>query len=127
MASPGRNRHRANAPRIHSTSGDRHVTETSPAKVVAGSLGLAAFAIALLAGLGSGAEADVVLGRAVISMFVCFLIGYAVGLVGERAVSEAAQKYRDDNPIEDSAVAPSIEAPRASSSANRAAVVEAAS
>ena len=49
MASPGRNRHRANAPRIHSTSGDRHVSETSPAKVVAGSLGLAAFAIALLA------------------------------------------------------------------------------
>ncbi len=77
------------------------MTETSSAKVVAGCLGLAAFAIALIAGLGSGAEADVVLGRAVISMFVCFLVGYAVGLAGERAIDEAAQRFRNEHPIEE--------------------------
>lgn len=76
------------------------MTETSPANVVAGCLGLAAFAIALLAGLGSGAEADVVLLRAVASMFVCFLVGYAVGLAGERAVHEAARRYRDQHPLD---------------------------
>lgn len=75
------------------------MTETSPANVVAGCLGLAAFAIALLAGLGSGAEADVVLLRAVVSMFVCFLVGYVVGLAGEHAMNEAARRYRDEHPI----------------------------
>lgn len=126
-ARPGRNRHRAHAQRSRSIFGDRPVNETSSAKVVAGSLGLAAFAIALLAGLGSGADADLVLGRAVISMFVCFLIGYVIGLVGERAMNEAAQRYRDENPIDESATATSNDAMRAPAGAQRAAMTEPAS
>ncbi len=80
------------------------MTETSPAKVAAGCLGLSAFAIALIVGLVSGGAAADVLERAVISMFVCFLVGYVIGLVGERAVNDAAARYRDEHPVDISAL-----------------------
>lgn len=76
------------------------MNETSSAKTVAGCLGLAGFAIALLSGLAAGSEAHLVLTRAIVSMFVCFLVGYVIGVVGERAVDEAAEKFRTDHPVD---------------------------
>ena len=78
------------------------MNETSAAKTVAGCLGLAGFAIALLSGLASGTEAHVVFSRAIASMFVCFLVGYVIGVVGERAVDEAADQYRQEHPVDGS-------------------------
>lgn len=65
----------------------------SPARVIAVCLGLAGFAIAIIAGLAHGAEAQVILSHAVVSLFVSYLVGYAAGLAGQRAVEEAAASY----------------------------------
>jgi len=67
-------------------------------------LGLAAFAVALLAGLASGAEASGVLMRAVVSMFVCYLFGYAIGAVGVLATNEAAVRFVNEHPVDLSAL-----------------------
>lgn len=62
----------------------------SSAKLVAGVLGPAAFTLAMFAGMASGVDAGTVLERAVVSLFACYLIGYAIGAVGQRAMVDAA-------------------------------------
>ncbi|RMH29052.1 MAG: hypothetical protein D6693_02635 [Planctomycetota bacterium] len=72
----------------------------SPGRVVAASLGLSAFAVAIVAGLAAGASTQDILLRAVVSLFVCVLIGRAIAHVGVRAMDEAAHAYRESNPID---------------------------
>lgn len=51
-------------------------------------MGLAAFFIAVLSGLMVDNPADVILGRALVAMIVCCVMGSVLGSMAERAVSE---------------------------------------
>lgn len=57
-------------------------------KVLAGCLALAAFAVAILAGLASGNPAAQILLRAVVAMIACYPVGFIVGLLCERAIAD---------------------------------------
>lgn len=65
----------------------------SPTKVVAGVFGLAAFALAVVAGLGAGNPSTDVLLRALVSMAACYSIGLVLGMIGERTVDEHVREY----------------------------------
>ena len=60
-----------------------------PTRVIAAIGGLAAFAIALIAGLAAENPAEVILGRAVVAMFVCHAVAWIIGAVGERTILES--------------------------------------
>ncbi len=71
-------------------------------KVTGACCGLAAFAIAVVAGLAAENPGEVILFRAIISMFLCQILGIGVGIVIEhvtRASIEAHKLARPD-PLE---------------------------
>ena len=70
----------------------------SPVKVIAACAGLAGFAVAIFAGLAADNPADVILSRAVLALFVCYLAGGAVGFVMDHAVREGIEDYKEENP-----------------------------
>lgn len=67
-----------------------------PTRVIAASLGLAAFSVALIAGLAADNPAETILMRAMVSMVVCHVLGWCVGLTAERAVTEAVSAYEQE-------------------------------
>jgi hypothetical protein len=79
--------------RTFSTVAAQGVKVKSLTKVIAGTTGLAAFAIATAAGLAAGNAASDVLLRAVGAMIVCHLVGLVVGVVGERTLDEYVRSY----------------------------------
>ncbi len=64
----------------------------SATRLVGSSLGLAGFAIAVIAGLGADNDANTILLRAIIAMVGCSAAGQALGWAGERAISAHAEK-----------------------------------
>jgi hypothetical protein len=66
---------------------------TKPTKVIASALGLSAFSTAVTAGIASGNLALDVLFRALVAMFVCYLVGLLLGMIGERTVDEHVRQY----------------------------------
>jgi tetrahydromethanopterin S-methyltransferase subunit C len=56
-------------------------------------MGLGAFGVAIIAGLAVDNPADNILSRALISMFVCNVVGFMVGILAERTLSEAIGAY----------------------------------
>ena len=66
-----------------------------PAKVIAATLGLSAFAIAVVCGLYAGNPAETILLRAIIAMIVVNLLGLAIGGVAERAIAEGIAAYKE--------------------------------
>jgi hypothetical protein len=68
---------------------------------MAGSFALAAFAVAVLAGLASGNAAASVLMRAVIAMIACYPVGLAAGVIAQRLVLEHVEAHRRANPEPD--------------------------
>ncbi len=84
--------------------------------VLAGCFAMAAFAVAILAGLAGGNAPASILLRALIAMIVCYPVGLMIGLAVQRVVSdqlEAQQKAIDDEdeakPAEASATEQSAE------------------
>ena len=71
----------------------------SPVKVIAACSGLSAFSVAMMAGLLADNPADVILSRAVASLFVCYIVGGAVGFVMEQAVAEGVREYKEEKPL----------------------------
>ncbi|MGE3107100.1 MAG: hypothetical protein AB7G11_07330 [Phycisphaerales bacterium] len=71
----------------------------TPTRVIAASMGLAAFSIATIAGLAADNPAESILMRAMISMFVCHALGMGLGIVGERAVKEGVERYVGRTPL----------------------------
>ncbi len=65
------------------------MTRGVPTRVIAGSMGLAAFAVAVIAGLAVDNTTDQILARALLSMFACWAIGLIVGSVAERTIVES--------------------------------------
>lgn len=57
-------------------------------KAVASCFALAAFAVAVLAGLAGGNEAVPILTRALIAMAVCYPVGLIVGLVCQHVIEQ---------------------------------------
>lgn len=64
-----------------------------PTKVIASSMGLAAFVIATVAGLAADNPAENILTRAIVSMFACHVLGFVVGLLAEKAVTDGIVQY----------------------------------
>jgi len=73
--------------------GLREIDVKSLTKVIAGTVGLAAFSVAVIAGLAAGNAATDVLLRAVVAMAVCHAIGLMLGAMGERTVDEYVKSY----------------------------------
>lgn len=81
-------------------------------KVIAGCLALAAFAIAILAGLVAGNAPGLVLVRALMAMILCYPVGFIIGMICERVMamhapqpseSEQEQEQETDTPASDDA------------------------
>lgn len=64
-------------------------------------MGLAGFATASVAGLATGNEGGVVLGRAIAALLVCSIVGALIGMVGRTAVTEHLASFRASNPPPD--------------------------
>ena len=65
----------------------------SVTKVIAGTMGLSAFVIAVVAGLGAGNDASTVLLRALVAMAACHVVGMVIGAVAERTLDEHVKLY----------------------------------
>jgi hypothetical protein len=70
------------------------VSSPEPAKTIASVFALAAFAVAIIAGLSAGNTPARVLGTALAAMLVCHIMGLVVGAVGERVVIEHLNQVR---------------------------------
>jgi tetrahydromethanopterin S-methyltransferase subunit C len=70
-----------------------------PAKVIASTMGLGAFAVAIIAGLAVDNPADHILSRAIVSMFLCNIVGLVVGTLAERAVVDSIDAYIRARPV----------------------------
>lgn len=66
-------------------------------KVVAATMGLAGFAVAVVAGISADNPTDEVLWRAMVSMVVCHIVGLVIGAAGERAALEAIAAHERDH------------------------------
>lgn len=70
-------------------------------KAIAGTFALAAFAIAIVAGLAVGNDPLHVLSTAIVCMVVSQVVGLLVGAACERAVSDFVHQYKETNPVPD--------------------------
>jgi hypothetical protein len=68
------------------------------AATIAGTFALAAFAVAIVAGLASGNNASVVLIRAILAMTICYPVGLAIGLVTQRVIQDHIDAHREAHP-----------------------------
>lgn len=85
----------------------------SPARVIAACAGLTGFAVALFAGLGANNAADIILGRAVVALFVCYAVGGLVGYAMDFAAGEGIKHYKKTHPLPGEARRPDAETRRA--------------
>ena len=70
------------------------MTNSELARVIASIFALAAFAVAVIAGLAADNSAARVLGIAVGAMVVCHFIGLWIGAIGQRVVAEHLSKVK---------------------------------
>ena len=64
--------------------------QTETGRVIASCFALAAFAVAIFAGLAGGNPAAQILLRAVLAMFICYPLGLMVGLVCDNLIRNHA-------------------------------------
>ncbi len=67
-----------------------------PSKVIAAVFGLAAFAVAVVAGLWAGNPASTVLIHATIAMVLCQVAGVLVGVACESVIERHAKRYEEE-------------------------------
>ena len=67
----------------------------TPSKVIAGCFALAAFAVAVLAGLAGGNSAVSILTRALIAMIGCYPIGLMIGVICQRVMTDHIEAQRE--------------------------------
>lgn len=67
--------------------------------MIAGCLALAAFAVAVVAGLAGGNDASSILMRSLMAMVLCYPLGLIVGLICERVVDEQAHAVQTRHPV----------------------------
>lgn len=66
--------------------------------VVAGAFAMAAFAVAVIAGMPGSSTASSVLFRALVAMVLCYPIGLIVGMICERVVENHIREHQMRNP-----------------------------
>lgn len=76
--------------------------ESRLSRVVGTSTALTAFAVAVVAGMTAGNAAGRTLLVAIVSMFICHILGSIVGSVAERVINEHLTAYRAANPVPES-------------------------
>lgn len=64
-----------------------------PSKVIAAVFGLAAFSVAIVAGLGAGNPALTVLLHATIAMVLCQVVGVLIGVACEGVIERHVKRY----------------------------------
>jgi len=64
-----------------------------PTKLISATMALAAFTIAVVAGLAVDNPAESILAKALISMLLCHFVGFALGALAERTVTEGIESY----------------------------------
>ncbi len=67
----------------------------TPSNVIAACFALAAFTVAVVAGMAGGNPAMSVLVRALIAMIGCYPIGLIIGLICARVMADHVQAHRD--------------------------------
>jgi hypothetical protein len=77
-----------------------------PAKTIATCFALIAFAAALTVGLAVGNAAATCLMRALVTMLVCWPVGFAVGSVAQHVNERTIEEYKKKNPISEALDAP---------------------
>lgn len=60
---------------------------------------MAAFAVAVVAGLAGGNETSSILMRSLMAMVLCYPLGLIVGLICERVVDEQARAHQARHPM----------------------------
>jgi hypothetical protein len=70
-----------------------------PAKIIATSFALVAFAAAVAVGLAAGNPANKVLWRAAIAGLVCYPVGRIVGAIAQKTVQDHIDAYKKSHPI----------------------------
>ncbi|MEM9063907.1 MAG: hypothetical protein AAGB51_00290 [Planctomycetota bacterium] len=76
--------------------------------VIAAIAALSGFAIALVAGLAAGNGGATVIGRALVAMLICFIVGRILGTIGAVAVRDHIAKYQAANPVPDMETEPEV-------------------
>ncbi len=71
-----------------------------PAKVIASSFALTAFAGAVIVGMAVGNSTSTVLLRAMATMGVCLVVGYIVGMIVQRMNDRGIAAYKEAHPLE---------------------------
>lgn len=71
-------------------------TKGTPTRIVACCLAFSGFAAAILSGLSSGAATSDALTRALISMVLCYVAGWFIGLAFEHVLAERVEAERAD-------------------------------
>ena len=67
--------------------------------MIATSFALVAFAAATVVGMYVGNDLYVVIGRAAVIMFGCYLIGLGIGRVAQWVVDDHIERYQQEHPI----------------------------
>jgi len=70
-----------------------------PSRVIATSFALVSFATAAIVGLYVGNDLYTVVGRAVVIMFGCYIIGLGIGRVAQWVVDDHIHRYQHAHPI----------------------------
>lgn len=91
------------------------------AKVIAATIALGGFVVALLSGMRAGNPAHLVLFNALIALLFCQFLGIAVGAIATRVIHEHVARHKAQHPIPDLALE---SAPSASSTPNAKAIAE---
>jgi len=68
------------------------------ATTIAGCFALAAFAVAIVAGLASGNGAASILTRAIYALVGCYPLGLAIGLIAQRVIQDHIKAHRSAHP-----------------------------
>jgi tetrahydromethanopterin S-methyltransferase subunit C len=69
--------------------------------VIATAVGLSGFAVAVIAGLAVENPGQVVLGRALVSMIGCYVLGQILGSGAENVVRRRIEAYKSAHPAPD--------------------------
>ena len=70
-----------------------------PVRAIGACFAIAAFAVAITAGLAARREAESILTTAILAMFVCQPIGIALGFALKHATFEQIEGYKKTNPV----------------------------
>lgn len=69
--------------------------------MIATCFALIGFASSLLVGAVAGNPATTVIYRSLVGMVICYIIGSIVAHVGQRAVQQSVERYKQTHPITD--------------------------